>query len=289
MLHGIFREGVLLETISVGPVAFASETLLLAGAILVALGTATVGERQSGVNAKPQVWLVVITGLLAARLAFVAAHFPLYVASPWAFFALKDGGYDRMIGLGVTIMLAAFIAWRSPARRKPLRIAVAAGLATFIVGSAIVTMLAPPPMHLPALTFKRLEGGTVNLGELKGRPVVVNLWASWCPPCRNEMPVLRDAQAQHEDVVFVFVDQGEDDATARAYLASQQLALRNVAMDPQRELARQVGSQVLPTTLFFDEKGMLAGRRIGELSNVTLAQRIEKLVATASPSHPSEP
>jgi thiol-disulfide isomerase/thioredoxin len=278
-----------LETISVGPVAFASGPLLLAAAILVALRTATLMKRRSGVNAEPQVWLVVIAGLLVARLAFVAAHFPLYVVSPWAFFAIKDGGYDRTIGLGVTIMLAALVAWRSPKRRKPLGTAVAAGLATLAAGTAMLTMLAPPSMHLPALTFKGLDGNTVKLSELKGRPVVINLWASWCPPCRKEMPVLRDAQARNQDVVFVFVDQGEDDATARAYLKSQQLALRNVAMDPQRELARQAGSQVLPTTLFFDEKGMLAGRRIGELSNVTLAQHIEKQLKTASPSHPSQP
>jgi len=118
---------------------------------------------------------------------------------------------------------------------------------------------------------------------------VVNLWASWCPPCRKEMPVLRDAQARHKDVVFVFVDQGEDDNTARSYLAGQQLALRNVVLDPQRQLASQVDSQVLPTTLFFDEEGMLVNRRIGELSTVTLAQRMESLRATMPHSITHQP
>jgi thiol-disulfide isomerase/thioredoxin len=281
--------GVLLETLSVGHYAFSAGPLLLFGAILVALGAGEFMKRRSGVNVEPQLWIMLIFGLLAARLAFVAMHFSLYLESPLSVFDVKDGGYSLTAGLVAVVALAALALWRMPHKRKPLGVAAIAGLAAWAAGIAVMTMLAPKPMALPALTFQGLDGNTLTLSELKGRPVVVNLWASWCPPCRKEMPVLRDAQARHKDVVFVFVDQGEDDNTARSYVANQQLALRNVVLDPQRKLASQADSQVLPTTLFFDEKGMLVSRRIGELSTVTLAQRVESLRASMPHSLPPQP
>jgi len=72
---------------------------------------------------------------------------------------------------------------------------------------------------------------------------VVNLWASWCPPCRHEMPVLQQAQAANTDVNFVFVNQGETPGTIRSYMDRRALTLRNVLVDAQL----QVGSLCLDT------------------------------------------
>lgn len=278
-----------METLSIGRFALSTGPLLLFGAILVALGAGEFMKRRSGVNVEPQLWLMLILGLLAARLAFVAMHFSLYLESPLSLFEVKDGGYSLPAGLVAVMALAALALWSMPHKRKPLGVAAIAGLAAWAAGIAVVSMLAPKPMALPTLTFQGLDGNALTLSELKGRPVVVNLWASWCPPCRKEMPVLQDAQARQNDIVFVFVNQGEDDKTARSYMASQQLALRNVVLDPQRQLASQVDSQALPTTLFFDEKGMLVNRRVGELSTVTLAQRMESLRATMPHSITHQP
>jgi thiol-disulfide isomerase/thioredoxin len=129
----------------------------------------------------------------------------------------------------------------------------------------------------------RLDGGTVQLHSFVGKPMVVNLWASWRPPCRHEMPVLRDAQAQYRDIVFIFANQGENADAVRQYLKTEQLALDNVLLDFKLQVGRQTASMGLPTTLFFNEQGILVERRIGELSAATLAQRIESL---RKPSRP---
>jgi thiol-disulfide isomerase/thioredoxin len=77
-----------------------------------------------------------------------------------------------------------------------------------------------------------LAGELTNLAALaQGKPMGANLWATWCPPCRAERPVLAAAQKQESVVRFVFVDQGEDGATARHYLATAGLVLANVVID----------------------------------------------------------
>src|SRR3546814_7473677 len=67
---------------------------------------------------------------------------------------------------------------------------------------------------------------------MTGEPMVVNLWATWCPPCRREMPVLAKAQEERGDVTFVFVNQGESESEIRDYLRESHLQLSNVLLDP---------------------------------------------------------
>ena len=116
-----------------------------------------------------------------------------------------------------------------------------------------------------------------------GQPLVVNLWASWCPPCRREMPVLAAAQQRTSGVRFVFANQGEDAAAVLRYLAAsnKELQLSNVVFDPTAALGRAVGSKALPTTLFYDATGRLVDTHLGELSAASLASKLQPLRASA--------
>src|SRR3546814_14561413 len=69
----------------------------------------------------------------------------------------------------------------------------------------------------------------------RSRPMVLNLWATWCPPCRREMPVLEQAQGRYPGVVFVLVNQGEDRGTIHRYLDRAGLDLDHVLLDPHSQ------------------------------------------------------
>ena len=130
----------------------------------------------------------------------------------------------------------------------------------------------------PALSKKHvtlLNGETTTLAALAdGRPLVVNLWATWCPPCRREMPVLAAAQRREPGIGFVFANQAESRAVVERYLNASELTLTHVALDRYAELGRVAGSDVLPATLFYDADGRLIETHLGELSAATLAAKL---------------
>jgi thiol-disulfide isomerase/thioredoxin len=113
-------------------------------------------------------------------------------------------------------------------------------------------------------------------GLLDGRPLVVNLWATWCGPCRAEMPVLAQAQAQRPDVRFVFVNQGERPEQVQRYLAAERLALKDVWLDIGSALGPALGSSGLPTTVFFDAQGRQVDAHLGLMNAASLQARLQR-------------
>jgi len=131
---------------------------------------------------------------------------------------------------------------------------------------------------MPRLTVTSLEGRPVELG-IPGRPMVINLWATWCPPCRREMPMLIDV-ARSSEVPVLLVNQGEDAAAIRAFLATQGLADGAILTDPGGGLGQAVASAALPTTLFVNEAGEIAGLHVGEISRPALTAGMRDLQRT---------
>lgn len=263
------------SVINIGPFAFPVGVLLLLGAVLASLAAAKWMGRLRDVE--PMLWTALGAGVLGARTAFVVTSFDAYKSMPWSILDIRDGGFNAPAGILAAIAIAAWFILRSRERRKPLVSAALAGITVWVVGAAAAMMLDTEAMEMPQVTLAGLNGSPVQLKALAGKPMVVNLWATWCPPCRREMPVLRDAQAQFKDVVFVFANQGESAEAVRGYLDAEHLALDNVLLDPRLQLGSRTGSRALPTTLFINEKGIVVDRRIGELSAATLAQRIASL------------
>ena len=131
---------------------------------------------------------------------------------------------------------------------------------------------------LPKVSLTTLAGEPADLAALAaGKPMVINLWARLCSPCRRKMPVLTAAQKRETGVRFVFVNQGENGTTAQHYLTAAQLDLANVLLDPGAGIGREVGSMALPTTLFYDASGRLIDTNLGELSAASLASKLNQL------------
>jgi cytochrome c biogenesis protein CcmG/thiol:disulfide interchange protein DsbE len=120
---------------------------------------------------------------------------------------------------------------------------------------------APKPLaKLYAQGDRLVSGGTSAFGSqlraLRGHPVVVNVWASWCEPCRMEFPYLQRLSAKYgKRVAFVGVDTNDNDAAARTFLAELPLPYPSYT-DPNKDIAQSVGATVgLPDTAYYDASG----------------------------------
>ncbi|WP_298433206.1 TlpA disulfide reductase family protein [Ottowia sp.] len=143
--------------------------------------------------------------------------------------------------------------------RKLTRRRVLAVIAAAATGPALAQFEAkpwPPGRALPPLAGTDLNGQAWNLAELKGRPVLVNFWATWCAPCKEEMPTLQTlAELEGERLVVLAVNVREQASRAARFVQSAGLTQLHVLPDPRGATARAWGVGVFPTTVLIDREG----------------------------------
>lgn len=266
-----------MDMINIGPLAVPIAPLVLLGSGMIGVIVGKWAGRSRQIDIEPLIWKIALAGLFSARLAFVLFYIDIYKTNLLSALDIRDGGFLSPVGFLTAFAVTAWYAWREREKRKPVLLAVTVGTSFWVAATVATATLYTPPAQMPQVTLSRLDGMPVQLQTLSGKPMVLNLWATWCPPCRREMPVLRDAQARHPDVNFIFANQGEAAEAVRHYLESEQLDLKNVLLDSRLQIGQQIGSVAMPTTLFFNAQGKLIDRRLGELSAATLEQRIELL------------
>lgn len=273
-------------SLQIGPLALPTGLVLLFVSLCVAYGAAwSLRRYRQQPDAGPLVSDMLIAGLLAARLAFVLRWHEQYLVAPWSIINIRDGGFLAPAGIAAALAIAAWRCRRPAmaAMRRPLAISVATGALAWGVLSAGISLAYDKPTALPAVALQALDGAPVTLAALaSGKPMVVNLWASWCPPCRREMPVLAAAQQARADIVFVYANQREDAPAASAFLDRSGVTLRNVLLDSDAALGKAAGSSALPTTLFYDAQGRLVDTHLGELSDASLASKLQKIAPSGS-------
>jgi peroxiredoxin len=129
----------------------------------------------------------------------------------------------------------------------------------------------------PDFTLTTAAGETFKLSELRGTPVVLNFWATWCPPCRSEMPELQAAsQRLAGQVAIVGVDQAETPAQVQAF-ASQFGITYPIPLDQNADASRLYRVRSLPTTFFIDRSGVIRQMQIGPVTEATLAQLLKTI------------
>lgn len=171
-----------------------------------------------------------------------------------------------------------------PLRRLGLIALLALGLAWIwanrVTAPPASSTLPPAPIiGYPAPDFEliTLDGSVFRLSEQLGRPVVLNFWATWCPPCRAEIPALQAASDHYGDqLLIVGVDQVEPAAIVLAY--ANQIGMRYTApLDSRGAASTLYRVRSLPTTFFIDREGIIREMQIGGLNDATLAQMLRSV------------
>jgi cytochrome c biogenesis protein CcmG/thiol:disulfide interchange protein DsbE len=137
----------------------------------------------------------------------------------------------------------------------------------------------PPGTPAKALRLPGLDGPEVDLAALRGRPVVVNFWATWCEPCVREFPLLRAAAAAHrtDRLAVVGVLTGDRPGAARDFVRAHH-ATWPVALDPEATTASAWGAVGLPHTWFVRPDGTLASHQLGELTQASLDRQLAEIL-----------
>lgn len=160
----------------------------------------------------------------------------------------------------------------------------------FVAGDGSIVIL-PEDQRAPApdLVGETLEGGTFRLSDHLGEAVVLNVWASWCAPCRAEAPALA-ALAEEFDgrgVQFAGLDTRDSDVSARAFVERFGIPYPNVIdRDGRLQLlfSDTLPPQAIPSTLVIDPQGRVAARALGKVSESSLRGIIEQLAPTSADS-----
>jgi thiol-disulfide isomerase/thioredoxin len=137
-----------------------------------------------------------------------------------------------------------------------LRRRLLAALALLCLGGAAVAADVSGPA--PDFTLKSRDGSNLKLSELRGDVVMINFWASWCGPCRQEMPLLEDLHAKYQKLGFTLlgVNVEEDTAAANRMLKDIPVSFP-VLYDPQNTVSKLYNVQAMPTTVLVDRDGKL--------------------------------
>lgn len=134
----------------------------------------------------------------------------------------------------------------------------------------------------PAFTLAALDGTTVSLTDLRGRIVLVNFWATWCVPCRSEMPAIEAAYQAHavHDFAVLAINVGEDDNTVKTFVDEFHLTFP-ILLDRDLKVVQQYEVQALPTSLFVDRDGIIRATSLGGMNRASIEAELATLLEPA--------
>ncbi|XID75884.1 TlpA family protein disulfide reductase [Alkanindiges sp. WGS2144] len=217
--------------------------------------------------------------MLVARAIFVAIQHQAYFAQPLSILNIRDGGFAWLYALIVPVIWLLVLHFLNKSLRNMLALFSVGFLAIYIALTSLKHVALPQQNNLPALQLHSLSHNKIiQLDQYSQKPTVINLWASWCPPCHREMLVLAAAQQQFPAIEFVFINQGESSQQVEHYLARENLNLKQIMLDPQAQAGAAFGYQGLPTTFFVNQHGQIVSTHVGELSHASLLHQLTPLL-----------
>lgn len=241
-----------------GPMMLPMPRLVFVLAIIATFAVSSFLEHKHGITQSWRFWLVLLVGFEVGRIAHVLQYWPVYQQAPIDILMLWQGGFHVPSGLVAALGSGWFLSRQQHLHTRILWAPVLTGVVLWSLGNALIPISQTDPQQLPNTIVQQLDGQPIALQALApNQPVVVNLWASWCPPCRREMPTFARAQKTHPGIRFIYVNQGESLATIERYLNQLDVELDFVVADPRALLSNTFSAVGLPMTLFFDAEGQL--------------------------------
>jgi len=133
----------------------------------------------------------------------------------------------------------------------------------------------------PEFQLPSLEGQVVALNDLRGKALLVNFWATWCPPCREEMPYLQQIYDEWsgKGLVLLAVDIGESSDTVESFMQSHKLSFP-VLLDTNKDIALEYNVRYIPTTFLIDKDGIIQVVKVSAFSSTA---EIEKILSKIIP------
>ena len=224
-------------------------------------------------------WNVGFIALVVARVGFVITHLSDFLLRPLSMFYIWQGDFDLLWGIlgGVIYTLWFF--------RKQPKMLSATILPIFSVASLFLVLPLFTPnantaQPLPELILYTLDHNPVELSAFIGNPLVINVWATWCPPCRREMPMLNEIAKDNPNIDFLLIDQGEEASKVQEYFASINISSDFVLLDPKLEYSQHQGVVGYPSTFFYDTTGKQVDAHYGELSRASLNDYLKHIRKT---------
>lgn len=268
-----------MDAITLGPLFIPLDRLIVVIALVVLFVVGYWLERRHKLLGAAGLWVTLGAGLAVGRGVYVAQYWGVYQAAPLETLYLWQGGYHVWSSLVAAVAVGT--GW-SLWRKQPATVYLAPVLSAAAVwwGLSLALSLgqaAEPERGLPDVLVSDLNGEGFSVADLRGRPTVINLWATWCGPCRREMPTFQRAEAEWPTVRFVYANQGEDASTVIRFLEEEALRLDTVILDRTASLMDAFDTRGMPTTVFFDAAGRQVAEHAGEVSAGRLQQYLSEL------------
>lgn len=260
-----------MSAVGIGPFVFDAGRLAAVGALLVfSVLAGLLGRRRAGIEAWAT-WAI-LGWLIGARVGFVALNWADFTGQPLDALRVWQGGFNARTGWFAGGAVLAVAALRG--RHHVLRPLVIAAAVTGVAHQAAVSALPRPAMTLPTMRLMAMDGSAVQIAG-RDKVVVLNLWATWCPPCRREMPMMTELAAELPEIDFLFANQGESADRISDFLTDESLPSSGMLRDPSSHLMGRLRAVGMPTTLVFDARGTLTGSHTGEISRAALRGLID--------------
>ena len=138
---------------------------------------------------------------------------------------------------------------------------------------------------VPVFTYRTLDGGEVTAEQLHGKVVLVNFWATWCPPCKVEMPLLQQMAERHDAAGLVVLGLSRDlgpPEEVRAFLAERSITYPNAIVGSEAERAFG-GVRGYPTSFLLDRSGRIRHKAMGPLAMASFEPAVRRLLAEPAP------